>query len=321
MNSINYGLSIKEQLLKSNGSFISSNKILPGDQLIGDDGSPHTILKISSGVDQMYKIISENKESFVVSSKYKLRLMGPSPKLFKNLKQNVYKVEFYSDGEKQKKRFEGTSEEVYQEALLFLKSLKRDIVNISVEDYLQKDEKWKELYKGYRTSIMWKEKASYIQPYNLGLWLVYQENQHMYQVMLNRGLKKYGLDINNKFIPQHYKSNSYQVRQKLLAGIFDVKAEFDSEDSCKIQLNNEKLLNDIMEVAFSLGIEVEKINDQCLSLYAVDLKNIGKWKSKKLYRNEYYFDIEKLEVDKFYGLEVMGNSGLILKDYSVIAGN
>ena len=46
-----------------------------------------------------------------------------------------------------------------------------DVLNINVKEYLEKTDKYKSNYKGYKVAVEFEEKELVINPYFLGLWL------------------------------------------------------------------------------------------------------------------------------------------------------
>jgi len=61
-----------------NGTQKLSQDIVIGDVLIGDDGNPRTVQKITSGYDQLYEIKQHNGMSYTVNSKHTLVLIDKS---------------------------------------------------------------------------------------------------------------------------------------------------------------------------------------------------------------------------------------------------
>ena len=51
------------------------------------------------------------------------------------------------------------------------KHKKGEVLNITVKDYLEKSDKFKSNYKGYKVAVEFEEKELPLEPYYLGLWL------------------------------------------------------------------------------------------------------------------------------------------------------
>lgn len=305
-----------ERVVMYDGTLVKSKELLPGDRLMGDDSTPRTVLSICSGYEEMYRITPQDVsgEAFEVNKPHILTLIGPYPKLTINAKKNNCKVLWYENGEKNVRLYNLSNENV-REAKYFARGLCRDVHDISLEEYLEKPEKWKNLYKGFRTSAIWPLKSVYVEPYILGVWLGATDYQ-VYHVVLNQGLRRYNLTEENKFIPNVYKANCYETRQRLLAGIFDSLAEFQDNDTCTISHSSPKFLEDILFVARSLGIDCQMDNG-LISLFAHDLYKIKTWNSTQTYLSEFYFTVERLGVDRYCGFTLSGNSRFLLKDFTV----
>lgn len=106
--------------------------IRPDDLLMGDDGTPRRVLSIAQGREQMYWVHQNKGISYGVNESHILSL--------------------------KRSRNEG-------------KHKHGDIINISVAEYLEKSDKWKTNYKGYKVAIEAAAQPLDIEPYFLGLWL------------------------------------------------------------------------------------------------------------------------------------------------------
>lgn len=150
-------------------------------------------------------------------------------------------------------------------------------------------------------------------------------------------LKKYNL-IKNKHIPYDYKINSESNRLSLLAGLIDSDGYL--YDNCyEIIQKNEKLATDILFLTRSLGFRADMKECEKSCLYN-DLKREGtyyqitingnidkipvllsrkKASVRKQIKNQlvYGINIEKLEVDDYYGFEIDGNHRFLLGDFTV----
>ena len=119
------------------GSLQNVEDVREGDLLMGDDSTPRRVLSIARGRERMYWV-KQNKgidyrvnESHILSLK-RSRTEGPHKK-----------------GD----RTGGP------------------VLNITVQDYLTKSEKFKTNYKGYKVAIEFPEQAVPLDPYFVGLWL------------------------------------------------------------------------------------------------------------------------------------------------------
>jgi superfamily II DNA or RNA helicase len=168
---------------------------------------------------------------------------------------------------------------------------KNKIVNISVDDYLNKPKSFKHIHKGYRVPIEFNNfQDIHIDPYIIGLWLgdgcsaesrITSQDATILHYLANKlpeydcylqYVDKYGYRINgkqsvnffwnsirmmnlhsNKHIPHNYKCHSRENRLKLLAGILDTDGHYTSNGVYEIIQKNYTLANDIEFLARSLG--------------------------------------------------------------------
>ncbi|EJF06355.1 replicative DNA helicase [Thiovulum sp. ES] len=114
------------------GTQLSVEKIKVGDLLMGDDSTPRKVLSITTGREKMYWIRQNKGIDYRVNESHILSL--------------------------KRSRNEG-------------KHKHGDILNISVKDYIQKSDKFKSNYKGYKVAVEFEEKPITVEPYFLGLWL------------------------------------------------------------------------------------------------------------------------------------------------------
>jgi len=122
------------------GELKNVEDVVVGDQLMGIDSKPRTVLGLSCGIGELYKIHQNLGIDYVVNQNHILCLKKS---------HSCQK----SPGNKQRY----TSYPEYTE--------------ISVLDYLEQSNRWKQHFFGYRTSIEFEEKELFIDPYFLGVWL------------------------------------------------------------------------------------------------------------------------------------------------------
>ncbi len=119
-------------VLLFDGSLKKVEDIMEGELLMGDDSTPRKVLSIARGTEKMYWIHQNKAMSYRVNESHILSL--------------------------KRSRNEGNHK-------------KGDVLNITVKDYLQKSDKFKSNYKGYKVAVEFEEKATTLEPYFLGLWL------------------------------------------------------------------------------------------------------------------------------------------------------
>lgn len=120
------------KVLMFDGSLKNVEDICENELLMGDDSSPRKVLSIARGRDKMYWIHQNKAISYRVNESHILSL--------------------------KRSRNEGSH-------------VKGDVLNITVKEYLEKSDKFKSNYKGYKVNVEFEEKELAIEPYYLGLWL------------------------------------------------------------------------------------------------------------------------------------------------------
>ena len=103
-----------------------------GDLLMGDDSTPRRVLSLARGREEIYWVRQNRGIDYRVNKSHILSL-----KCSRNEGKDKY----------------------------------GDILNISVDEYLKRSDKFKSNYKGYRVAIDFEQRSLEIEPYFLGLWL------------------------------------------------------------------------------------------------------------------------------------------------------
>jgi replicative DNA helicase len=106
--------------------------IVVGDQLMGDDSTPRNILSVCRGREQMYWVHQNKGMSYRVNESHILSL--------------------------KRSRNEGNY-------------VKGAVLNIGIKDWLNKSQKFRSNYKGYKVAVEMPETETLLPPYFLGLWL------------------------------------------------------------------------------------------------------------------------------------------------------
>ena len=120
------------KVLMYDGTLKNVEDVKVGDLLMGDDSTPRRVLSITSGREKMYWIKQNKGIDYRVNESHILSL--------------------------KRSRNEGSHKH-------------GEILNISVKEYLQKSDKFKSNYKGYKVAVEFEEKPLEIEPYFLGIWL------------------------------------------------------------------------------------------------------------------------------------------------------
>lgn len=160
-------------ILLWNGNTKSSQDIIVGDELVGDDGKKRIVETIVTGEDNLYEIKQQNGVSYTVNSKHTLVLKYSGDKtIHHNKNENTYKIIWFSRQEMKcrSKKFNtyGEAEIFRNETLTFT-----DEIEMTIDDYIKLD-KWSKMYlMGYKScnGITWQEQYISLDPYMLGIWL------------------------------------------------------------------------------------------------------------------------------------------------------
>ena len=120
------------KVLMYNGSLKNVEDIHENELLMGDDSSARKVLSIARGQEKMYWIHQNKAISYRVNESHILSL--------------------------KRSRNEGNHKQ-------------GDVLNITVKDYLEKSDKFKSNYKGYKVGVEFDSKDLPLEPYYLGLWL------------------------------------------------------------------------------------------------------------------------------------------------------
>ena len=139
------------QILMWNGTHKRAKDISIGDKLVGDDRSERTVLKLTSGVDDMFDIVQENAKTYRVNSEHILTLC------FCNHKKIIWKassamwfMEYLLGNTIQSKKMNSLSkDEGHKFMVEFAKTISdNNVCDIRVKDYNLLSESHKEQFRG-----------------------------------------------------------------------------------------------------------------------------------------------------------------------------
>jgi DNA gyrase/topoisomerase IV subunit B len=182
------------KIMMWDGSKKYAKHIKIGDELVGDDGYKRTVLKTTSGEDNMYEINIDD-EIFVVNSQHKLTLRYSShlnifwresdmswrvtyfdPSKMKGVHKNI-STNLSSDKKETYNKSSLTKEQAYNQMISFIQTLNIDksgIFDIKVCDYLKLNNTDKHHFKSLKNNkcIKWNNNKNLpIDPYIFGSWL------------------------------------------------------------------------------------------------------------------------------------------------------
>ena len=279
-------------ILMYDGTIKKVQDVQVGDIVLGDDSGPRNVLSLGRGEDEMYEVLSNRNDSYVVNSEHILCLKAFGLDIINRIESNEFKVQYFN---KKELTFHYKSFNQLDDASYYLNDLIRketdDVIEITVKDYLKLSDNIKNNLRGYKVGVNFDSKRVDIDPYIIGIWLgnnitskleitIYDLNvlaylrnslknyninlqhyqNHTYKINCDNStnvffetLKNYDL-INNKYISQEYKVNDRDSRLKLLAGIIDISGFYDKTIK-KYEIINEskQLSDDILFLARSLG--------------------------------------------------------------------
>jgi superfamily II DNA or RNA helicase len=308
-----------------------------GEYIMGDDSTPRTVLSTCSGTEQMYRVVPTKGDPYVVNESHILSLKLSTNDAKKN----------------------------------------GQVVDISVKDFLNLPPGPRRNMKGYRVPIHFEEKEVPFDPYMFGYWLgdgaarqsVITSQDSTVLHYFSRNLGEYGMFlsyvsqydyrmiamkkpnyfyktmndlgvIQNKHVPRVYKCNSRRIQLALLAGFIDADGSGLSGGWDVVQ-KNERLLDDIMFIARSLGFACykQKCTKVCTNskggpkagtYYRCTISGKGveevpcKIRRKIIEPRRQKKDVlntgihlEKLEVGEYFGFEIDGNRRFVLGDFTV----
>jgi len=139
------------ELLNFLGQTVRVEDVRAGDMLMGPDGEPRKVLSITKGFGPLYKISPKT---------------GGKPWVCNDAHVLSLKCGFDDEPEnRERPRHKRSSEN--GEPYLW----KGDIVNIPLDEYLEKPSWWKSRMKLWRASLDFSHKEVSVDPYILGLWL------------------------------------------------------------------------------------------------------------------------------------------------------
>jgi len=260
------------------GRFEEIQNIKVGQQLMGDDSTPRTVLATSNAYDDLYRVKQVSGEDYVVNVDHIL-----------SLKISYMNKRGDGRGLNTNRRINGRTYTM------------DDVVDISVGDYMRLSKGQKHALKGYKVPVVFPEQQVPLDPYLIGLWLgdgnsgdvgftnqdaailrylAYKlpeyncylqfcgEYHYRFQTLekgtgrnfIKQHLKGLNL-INNKHVPDIYKYNSREKQLKLLAGLLDTDGSLGSNCYDIVQ-KNYTLAKDIEYIARCLGFTAKVVECQ-----------------------------------------------------------
>ena len=260
------------EVLMYDGTIKKVEDVKVGDQLMGDDNTPRNVLSLANGKEEMYEVVPMRGESKVVTKDHvlslKRRQRGKDDGRPDNKAGQVFDISV-EDYLKQSNYFKNMT-------LLYKVPIDWPEQEVPIDPYFLG------LWLGDGNSsdpsitTMDKEVVDYVYKVvdNWNLCVTPKEKKNKknkaktYSIVnpdeqdgtkgtnsLLNCFRNNNL-LNNKHIPQEYKSNSRDVRLKILAGLVDSDG-YINRNSIQFSQKDKKLVDDIAFIARSLGLHAE----------------------------------------------------------------
>jgi len=333
------------KILMYDGNIKLVQDIVVGDQIMGDDSKPRNVLTLSRGRETMYKVKENKGEGYIVNESHILSLRYGTKMNKETPKGTIIDISV-KDYLNLPKSYHGRAGPLYG----YKVPIEFPEKNVDFDPYLLGywlgDGNSRKPMISTQESTVIKYFVDCFKTKHKTLYLKYSGSQYDYRINsinknneMNKFLKENNLLL-NKHIPHNYKCNSKEIRLSILAGIIDSDGYY-FNNCYEITQKNEKLLDDIIFLARSLGFSAykKKINKSCTNgkdgpktgtyyltvIFGLGLEEIPtlcprkKGYPRKQIKNSlnYRISLEKLEEDDYYGFEIDGNRRFVLGDFTV----
>lgn len=317
-------------ILMYDGSVKSVQDVVVGDEIMGDDNTPRTILSLARGREQMYRVKYRDGSHYDVNESHILSLVSTQT----HGKQKV-----------------------------------GAITDVSVREYLTWSDRKKRTNVGYKRAIELPKQKLPIDPYLFGLWLgdgcstsgyIYNTDEEIKEYLRGAGIGREHIDprtgcwqatvlglkqklaaigvLGDKHIPSVYLMSSRKQRLALLAGLIDTDGSLDKgRRQLDFVQKSKKLAEQVKWLAQSVGMhatlkEVRKSsqNGTVGTYFRLNISRnteivpvrLARKRAKRIGNEQrdnlhFAFSIEKLGVDDYYGFEIDGNKRFMLGDFTV----
>lgn len=331
------------EILMYDGTIRKACDIKVDDLLVGDDGEKRRVLRLTHGIDNMYKIIQTGGRDYIVNSQHilTLRCSGHKSIIWKNSTKSWVLRYFDTTSNTLKQRIERATfqdkEESYKKLCQFAETINDDdIFDIKLEDYLNMNKTTKQHLNAVynNVSIQWDRQDVPINPYIFGVWLGGGTHKGMKFSNMNSDteeiLKKLGL-YKNKHVTDVYMYNDKNTRLNVLAGFVDtVGCVRKQNNTYRIEIfqsyDNIWILESMEYISKSLGFRTTLRKNHLgytLHIYGNGLykiptklprKHIPKYATKLSKCN---ISVESIGKGSFVGWQVDKNERFLLGDFTV----
>jgi superfamily II DNA or RNA helicase len=338
-------------ILMYDGSIKMVQDVIVGDQVMGDDSTPRNVLQLGRGREIMYRVVPTKGDPYVVNKSHILSLKVSSHINNSRPKGSIVDISV-EDYLKLPYKYHGRAGPLlgYRVGITFPNK------EIDLEPYAlgywlgdgtsacaqitTEDPEVVEYFKDYADRLDMKitqGKDSVTSRHSLHYNISSKKRGKNSNIFLNL-LRKYNL-IENKHVPHIYKCNSRDIQLQVLAGIIDSDGYYHNGTYDIIQ-KNEKLLDDIIYIARSLGFAAYKLKCEKSCIYKGERKTGTYYRTnihgkgleeipvkiprKKALPRKQIKDVlstrirlEELPEDDYYGFELDGNRRYLLGDFTV----
>lgn len=256
-------------VIMCDGTLKMVQDVKQGEQLMGDDGNPRNVLNVVQGFEKMYKVKQQRGDDYIVNKYHILTLTCDMNMIINNKEYN-----------------------------------KGDIIDIPIQEFISFTPETQKHLLGFKAELHFKEKECPINPYKIGEWLSFENNNFW---MFGK-------------IPKIYKINSREIRMELLAGIIDASGHLDNiRNTYNIYHENLDVVNDLVFISRSLGF-FTTVKDFRITISG-DIHNIPSKifiplaEEKKQLTTK--IEVVELSEDNYYGFYLDGNHRYLLGDMTV----
>ena len=269
-------LGIGTPIVMFDGTIKKVEDVKVGDQLMGDDSTVRNVLSLCTGTDDMYEIHQTKGDMYVVNKPHILSLKCTGYNSHqKGELLDISVGDFLSKSDTFQKRYKGyktgvdfPSKEVALDPYMLGywlgdgTSATSEITTIDEEVLVYFDQKLAEL------DLYIKEKGNSGISYRIRqVDTPKHYGNHFLNFLRDNDL------LNNKHIPQVYKVNDRDTRLQMLAGLFDSDGYYDRRSNVfDFVQKSEKLADDTVFIARSLGYQVNKAKCEKSCMYKGELK-------------------------------------------------
>ena len=303
-------------ILLWNGSTTRADNINEDDILIGDDGTPRTVISLIEGESEMFEIQQTYGDNYIVNSNHILTLkIIENFILLWNAKNNAWTLRWFDKTllksmSKTKICTDMSQREGYQFLSLFRDSVyyQDDTIDITVTDYNNLSTEAKQYLKGFKCpGVEWRHQDVDLDPYMVGMRLGHDD--------------KYVANPtpNKSPIPQEYLINDRGTRLALLAGFIAMSTYTCGNSYIEVTYRNNA--EQIIYLARSLGINcINIVNVLYMSGNALVELNLKSFRLVPA-KHSLISDINVISVGmgKYNGweLDASSNKRFLLGDFTV----